>query len=251
MRVGFRICGISYANAIPIAAKLGFEDLEPEWSLAESKNFPEMAKMAKDNGIGLTAVLTGMDPMSLDDFKHAFDDCKIIGAKSFTAHPHPLGLDDLDAQKEFQTRFGAAAELGAKMGIKLALHSCGLGPEQWDLMFRLVPELSLKYDPSFSAQAGRNYAAEIFKYGPRIVHAHAKDEISLDRITDYSYGIIPMTYVPAGMGQINWGTVIAALYEVGFDDQIAIEPHSAYWCSPGGYERGLTLAKRHLEQFMA
>jgi sugar phosphate isomerase/epimerase len=116
-------------------------------------------------------------------------------------------------------------------------------------MFRLVPDLCLKYDPSFSAQAGRNYASEIMKYGSRIVHAHAKDEIALERTTDYSSGVIPMTYVPPGMGQIQWGSVIAALYEVGYEGMIAIEPHSAYWCTTG-FERGLVLAKRHLEQFL-
>ena len=209
-----------------------------------------MAKLAKKMGIGLSAVLTGADPMSVKDFQQAFDDCNTIGATSFTAHPHPLKPDDAGAQKEFLERFGAAAELGRKAGVKLAVHSCGLGPEQWDLMFRLVPALSLKYDPSFSAQAGRNYAGEIFKYGARIVHVHAKDEIPLDRTTDYSTGMIPMTYAPAGMGQINWGSVIAALYEIGYDGQIAIEAHSHYWCTTG-YERGLILAKRHLEQFFS
>lgn len=250
MRLGFRIYGPDYARAIWLAKRIGYTDLEPEWSLANSKDYSAMAKLAQENEISLSAVLTGMDPMSLDDFKTAFTDCRIIGAKSFTAHPHPLGLEDYDAQKEFQDRFGAAAALGEEMGVKLALHSCGLGPEQWDLMFRLVPGLYLKYDPSFSAQAGRNYASEIFKYGKRIVHAHAKDEMVLDRTTDYNQGMIPMTYAPPGMGSINWGTVIACLYEVGYDEQIAIEPHSAYWCSDG-YERGLVLAKRHLEQFIA
>jgi sugar phosphate isomerase/epimerase len=201
-------------------------------------------------GIQLSAVLTGMDPMSLDDFKRAFEDCAIVGATSFTAHPHPLGLDDSAAQHEFQERFGAAAGIGKSMGVQLALHSCGLGPEQWDLMFRLLPGLGLKYDPSFSLQAGRNYVSEIFKYGPRIVHVHAKDEIALERTTNYNAGILPMTYAPPGMGSIQWGSVIAALYEVGFAGQIAIEPHSRYWTREG-YERGLILAKRHLEQFIA
>ena len=250
MHVGFRISGISYEKALPIAGRLGFTDLEPEWSPKESGQFPAMAKMAREMGIKLTAVLTGTDPMSLADFKQAFADCNTVGATSFTAHPHVLKEDDLAAQREFADRFGAAADLGAKAGVKLAVHSCGLGPVQWDLMFRLVPALWLKYDPSFSAQAGRNYASEIFKYGKRIAHAHAKDEIPLDRTTDYGSGIIPMTYAPAGMGQINWGSVIAALYEVGYDGQIAIEPHSHYWFTDG-YERGLVLAKRHLEQFMA
>ena len=251
MRVGIRICGWSYKDAIPLAKRVGFTDLEPEWSLALSTTWPDMARMAKDNGILLSAVLTGMDPMSLDDFRVAFEDCNRIEAKSFTAHPHPLDLGDEEGQRRFQEHYGAALELGRKRGVKLAVHSCGLGPEQWDLMFRLVPGLSLKYDPSFSNQAGGNYVAEIFKYGPRIVHAHAKDEVFFGRITDYSQGIIPMTYMPAGMGTIQWGSVVGALYEVGFDDQIAIEYHSKYW-SPGspGFERGLIVAKRHLEQFI-
>lgn len=250
MRVGFRICGISYKDAIPIAQKLGFTDLEPEWYTHLSADYPDMARMAHTAGIRLSAVLTGMDPMTLDDFKQAFQDCERVGALSFTAHPHPLGLDDTQAQQKFQDLFGAAVALGKRYGVKLAAHSCGLGPEQWDLMFRLVPELGLKYDPSFSAQAGRNIASEIFKYGKRIVHAHAKDEMLLERTTDYGKGLLPMTYAPPGMGSIHWGTVIAALYEVGYDEQIAIEPHSQYWCTTG-YERGLTLAKRHLEQFIA
>jgi sugar phosphate isomerase/epimerase len=250
MRIGFRISAAQYETMLPLAAKLGFEDLEPEWSLEASQHFPAMAELAKGLGIRLSAVLTGMDPMRPDDFRQAFEDCQKIGALSFTGHPHPLGLDDEAAQREFQDRFGAAAEMGAKMGVRLAVHSCGLGPEQWDLMFRLVPALGLKYDPSFTMQAGRNYASEIFKYGPRIVHAHAKDEIPLGRTTDYSTGLLPMTYGPPGMGAVNWGTVIACLYEVGYDEQIAIEPHSAYWCG-AGLERGLLLARRHLEQFIA
>lgn len=248
MVVGFRVCG-EYAPAIEMAKKLGFTALEPLWSRENSKTFPAMGKMAADYGIELGAVLTGVCELSIDDFKEIFDCCKAIGAKSFTGHPRQMGLDDAAAQAEFQERYTAGVELAESMGIKLALHSCGLNPEQWDLMFRLVPGLSLKYDPSFSAQAGRNYVAEILKYGSRIVHVHAKDEIDLGRTTDFNRGIIQFTYAPAGMGQINWGSVIAALYEVGFDEQIAIEPHSAYWWG-AGLERGLLLAKRHLEQFI-
>jgi sugar phosphate isomerase/epimerase len=249
MEVGFRFGTIYgeedrvYRYAIDTARKLGFKALEPYWSMEERKDYPDMAKMAKDAGIHLSAVLCSMDPMSTDDFRKAFEDCKVIGAKSFTSHPHPLNPEDKDQIRDFVERFGKAVEIGEQMGVKLAVHSFGLGPEQWDLMFYLVPQLSLKYDPSFSAQAGRNYVSEIFKYGKRIVHTHAKDEIKLDH---------GFTYAPPGMGNVHWGAVIAALYEVGFDEQIAIEPHSRYWWPhTPAFERGLTLAKRHLEQFMA
>lgn len=248
MRIGFRF--VDYRQAIPLAARLGFKDLEVEWSLRTREECSAMDKAAKDSGVLITAALTGMDPMTVADFRRAFEDCNNLGVLSFTSHPHPLGLEDWDAQKRFQDVFSEAAELGKKMGVKLAVHSCGLGPEQWDLMFRLVPGLWLKYDPSFSQEAGRNLASEIFKYGKRLAHVHAKDEMSFARTTDYQQGMIPMTYAPPGMGDIHWGTVIAALYEVGYDEQIAIESHSAYW-NGKGLERGLILAKRHLEQWLA
>ena len=72
--------------------------------------------------------------------------------------------------------------------------------------------------------------------------------IFASRSGNYAATIARLMTVP-GIAEI-WGTVIAALYEVGFDGQIAIEPHSHYWCTTG-YERGLVLAKRHLEQFIA
>ena len=209
-----------------------------------------MAKMARPMGIKLSAVLTGTDPMSLADFKQAFADCNTVGAASFTAHPHPLKEDDQAAQREFADRFGAAAEAGRQGGREaggpqLRPGAVPVGP---DVPPRARPVAEVR--PVLLGPGGAELRSEIFKYGKRIAHVHAKDEIPLDRKTDYGLGIIPMTYSPAGIGQINWGSVIAALYEVGYDGQIAIEPHSHYWCTDG-YERGLVLAKRHLEQFMA
>jgi sugar phosphate isomerase/epimerase len=252
VRVGFRMCGLPHLEAIALAKRLGFTDLEPEWWSRTSADFPDMAKAAREAGIRLSAVLTGQENMTLDEFKQAFEDCERIGAQSFTAYLLPIDVEDEAAKSAFQDRLGAAVELGRRYGVKVAAQSCGLYPEQWDLMFELVPGLCLKYDPSFSAQAGRNYAAEIFKYGSRIVHAHAKDEMVLEPAMERGRKAARFTYAPAGMGQVQWGTVIAALYEVGYDEQIAIEYHSHYWW-PGqpGFERGLILAKRHLEQFFA
>lgn len=250
MHVGFRIYGGEYERGLEVAARLGFTDIEMEWCPEFSGRYQEWAAMRNRSSVQTSATITGYSDMTLADFRQAFQDTQMLGATSFTSHPHALDIEDESQQRQFQDTYGAAVELADSMGLKLALHSCGLGPEQWDLMFRLVPGLCLKYDPSFSAQAGRNYAAEILKYGSRIVHAHAKDEIDLGRTTDYNSGIVRFTYAPPGMGQINWGTVVGLLYEVGYDGQIAIEPHSAYWCADG-WERGLVLARRHLEQFIA
>jgi sugar phosphate isomerase/epimerase len=117
-------------------------------------------------------------------------------------------------------------------------------------MLDAVPGIGLKYDPSFSAQAGRSYVDEIIRYGEVIKHIHVKSEIVHGRTTDFANGIIPHRYVPAGMGNnINWGSVIALLYEIGYQGDIAIEPHSQYWVD--NLERNLIISKRHLDQFIA
>jgi sugar phosphate isomerase/epimerase len=167
---------------------------------------------------------------------------------AFVTHPEPLSPTDTAEHEQFQALFGPACEYAEQIGVRLAVHSCGLDPEQWDLMFRLVPGLGLKYDPSFSLEAGRNYRAEIVKYARRIVHVHIKDERFMGRETDFSHGIMRYEYTPAGTGDINWGTVIALLYEAGYPGDLALETHSLFWWNH--LEWDLRLSQRHIQQFL-
>jgi sugar phosphate isomerase/epimerase len=177
------------------------------------------------------------------------DSTQRFGGRAFVTHPHPIASTDHAGQQAFKDTFAPAAAYAKEIGISLAVHSCGLHPHDWDMLFNLVPDLGLKYDPSFSLEAGRNYLAEVAKYGPRIVHVHIKDERCMGRVTDFTNGIVRYEYTPAGTGDINWGGIIALLYEAGYQGDLALETHSRFWWDH--MELDLKISKRHIEQFLA
>jgi sugar phosphate isomerase/epimerase len=245
MRIGFRAEGTD--AQFKLAKKVGMPVIELGWYPEVRAEIEAVEKRAKDYNIGISALLTG-EEFDLAGLKHALDWTKRLGAFAFVTHPHPIKPDDKAAIAAFTKLFEPAAAYAKTLGVDIAVHSCGLDPESWDTMFRAVPDVKLKYDPSFSLEAGRNYLGEIIKYRDRIVHFHIKDEICLGRTTDFTNGIMPYQYVPAGMGDIKWGSVIALLLEGGYKYDLAVETHSSFWWQ--NQEWDLTLCKRHIEQFL-
>lgn len=264
MRVAFRsYCCPEHLDA---AQRLGFTTLELMWEDYAWEHRGEILKNVQAAGIDICAMLMGVE-RTFPELKEDVDYAVAIGCNVLTIHPQALDPNNNpDYITEFKDRYGKGIDYAVKHGVHIAMPSCGHGPLSWDTAFSLFPDLKLKYDPSFSYQGGRNYRKELLTYGSRIVYAHAKDEMFIERDTNYNEGILHFRYAPAGMGDINWGSVIALLYEVGFDGAIGIEPHNAFWSGyldfnpdrsnewmMGGrsWERGLILAKRHLEQFIA
>lgn len=245
MRIGFRSDGS--VEHLEVARRVGLPVIELSWDPQTRASLPEIERRLADYGIGVSALLTG-EHLDLDGLKLALDWTRRLNAFAFVTHPDALSPQDRDRIAEFVGFFAPAAEYAATLGVSLAVHSCGLGPESWDTMFAAVPALGLKYDPSFSLEAGRNYRGEIIKYCPRIVHVHVKDEVFLGRDTDFSNGIMRYQYAPAGMGDIHWGSVIGLLLEGDYRGDLAIETHSSFWWDH--LEWDLTLCKRHLEQFI-
>ena len=246
-KIGYR----SYATEadLQIAKRVGIGTIELMWEPVPHSQGRKDEILANIEKYGVTVpamtTITGSDPETL---KADIDFAASIGVSAYVAHPHALSFADKAAWAEFKAVWTPAAEYAREKGMWLCVHSCGLNPESWDIMFSLVENLGLKYDPSFSDQAGRSYADEILRYGSKIKHVHIKDEVTFGRISDYEKGILPRRYVPAGMGGMRWGTVIALLYEAGYTGDLAIETHSAYWGA--NLERDLTISKRHLEQFI-
>lgn len=245
MRIGFRSEGS--AEHIALARRVGLPVIELGWYPTTRPQMEDIEKRVCDAGIGVSALLTG-EEFDLDGLKYALDWTARLKAFAFVTHPHPLKADDAEGIRAFAKLFEPAADHAESLGVSIAVHSCGLDPESWDTMFRAVPAVKLKYDPSFSLEAGRNYLAEVVKYRDRIVHFHIKDEMCLGRETDFTNGIMRYQYVPAGMGDIKWGSVIALLLEGGYKYDLAVETHSSFWWQH--MEWDLTLCKRHIEQFL-
>ncbi|MEM9657740.1 MAG: sugar phosphate isomerase/epimerase [Planctomycetota bacterium] len=109
-------------------------------------------------------------------------------------------------------------------GLNLA-HSPGV----WRRLFETIPSESfgLNYDPSHLRMQLMDPIAPIREFGPRIVHAHAKDmRIDPHRLDDLGSLALPMDRATAkipGLGDIDWGGFIGALTDAGYDGPVCIE----------------------------
>ena len=91
----------------------------------------------------------------------------------------------------------------------------------WNIVLGELPDLMIKFDASHSYAAGRNYLKEISEWGDRIAHVHLKGRVVTDgnRISD----------PPAGLDDLKWPSIFAALYHFDYDRLLSIEPHSGPW----------------------
>ncbi|MCL1793327.1 MAG: sugar phosphate isomerase/epimerase [Oscillospiraceae bacterium] len=201
----------------------------------------------KEYGISVNAVTsaTGLDAAVL---KEEIDFAAGLNAAFYVPHAPLLAYGDKAAIENFLAVWNETNQYAQDKGVTLCVQSCGQMPDSWDIIFSRIEGIGLKYDPSFSLQGGRSYASEIVKYGKLIKHVHIKDEVIFGQTTDFNQGLKPHRYVPAGMGDIKWGTVMALLYEEGYAGDFAIETHSPYWGA--NMEKDITLSRRHLEQFI-
>lgn len=235
-----------------IAKKLGVEAIEIMWENSTKARAEEVKALLREYALRPSAMgVSGEStPADLDGFGKEFSFAAAIGCPYYIAHLSPLRYGDREAIESFRQKWLPICRLAGESGVQVLVQSCGLDPESWDIMLDAVPLMGLKYDPSFSVQAGRNYRMEVVKYGKFIRHVHSKDEIALQRTTDFASGIHHFRYVPSGMGDIHWGSIIALLYESGYTGDIAIEPHSEFWFgNETNLETCIRISKRHLEQY--
>ena len=247
----FKICYRSFAthDDLQIAKRLGMDTVELVWidDPISMGRKGDMLKNLKDYGISVNAVTSATGPVA-ESLKTDIDFVAEAGAAFYVPHAPNLAYGEKERIKAFLDVWCEVKKYADDVGVTLCVQSGGQTPQSWDIIFSRMDGIGLKYDPSFSLQAGRSYASEIVKYGKLIKHVHVKDEVIFEQTTDFSQGLKPHRYVPAGMGDIRWGTVIALLYEEGYTGDLAIETHSAYWGS--NMEKDLILSKRHLEQFI-
>lgn len=122
--------------------------------------------------------------------------------------------------------FRKLIDFGASKGVNISTYNCGWNnfvdnEMVWKIIHGNLPELGIKYDPSHSRYAGRDYLKEARDWAMRFHHVHIKGSVIIDgeRFDD----------PPAGMDQTDWGTFMAILYGRGYQGGLSIEPHSNVW----------------------
>ena len=135
-------------------------------------------------------------------------------------------------------------KFAAEHQIKIAIEICPMifsydewpggnnlasSPKLWKKMWEIIPDdnFGLNLDPSHLILQMIDYQRVIYDFSDKIFHVHAKD-LEIDREGLYQNGILSQGMgwqVPRlpGLGDIDWGKFISALYRVGYDYVISIE----------------------------
>jgi len=159
--------------------------------------------------------------------------------------------------ERFQQMFTPLIQFAEEKGVKIALDvavrlgNIACNPEMWERILDAVPSdhLGLSCDPSHWLWMGILPAEDVIRtFAGKWVYADVKDcEVSPRML--FRQGIIGnwwWQYRVPGRGQLNWGTIIGALLESGYDYVLCVENEDRG--IPG--LAGIALGGRHLRQFL-
>ncbi|MHB0859421.1 MAG: sugar phosphate isomerase/epimerase family protein [Anaerolineae bacterium] len=187
-------------------------------------------------------------------------DCSVVAG--MTGRDNTLTVDE--NLPLFKERFGPIARIAADQGVRLAMEpwpgsvqghgpyrwtNLATTPELWDKLFATVPDeaMGLEYDPSHLAWQEIDYVQAIRDYGSRIHHMHAKD-IVYDRTLLKRVGVHGRgwwRFVIPGLGQLDWNAIFAALAEIGYAGDVAVEHEDDVYLGER-WNEGLTIGEKFL-----
>jgi sugar phosphate isomerase/epimerase len=174
------------------------------------------------------------------------------------SHP-PGGPTDrtADVVAMFKEQFTPVVRLAEEQGVKIALDTAvrmgniACNPEMWERCLDAIPSdaLGLSCDPSHLLWLHITPVEDAIRmFAGKWYYADVKDcEISPRQL--FRQGIIGnwwWQYRVPGRGQLNWGTIIGALVESGYDYVLCVENEDRGCPGLAGFELG----RRHLAQFL-
>ena len=139
----------------------------------------------------------------------------------------------------------------------LAGRNVAYSPAIWKKMFEMIPDenFGLNFDPSHLVWQFIDEVRPIREFRDRIFHAHAKDmwidRDKLGRMASSRPASAGRSRRLPGLGEVRWGELIAALYEVGYDYVISIEHEDrAFEKTEELVKRGFYLTRDYLKPWI-
>jgi sugar phosphate isomerase/epimerase len=157
-------------------------------------------------------------------------------------------------------------------GVKIAIENCPMifsndewpggnnlasSPAIWKQMWEIIPDehFGLNLDPSHLILQMIDEVRVVRDFKERIFHVHAKD-LAIDREGLYQNGVLSQGMgwqIPRlpGLGDVNWGKFLSALYQVGYDYVISIEHEDrAFEKTEELIKRGFLIARDVLRPYI-
>jgi len=130
-------------------------------------------------------------------------------------------------------------------------------PELWEKLFTHVrsPAVGLALDPAHLYWTGIDPLSALTDYAEKVFHFRAKDAETMD-LRRQDCGILRPSggwwrYRLPGLGAIDWRQMIDRLHELRYTGAVVIDHEDPVWQGTlDKIKTGLTLAKRHLGQFL-
>jgi sugar phosphate isomerase/epimerase len=130
-------------------------------------------------------------------------------------------------------------------------------PAVWRRMFAEIPSpnFGLNYDPSHLVWQQIDYVQPLYEFGERIFHVHAKDaRVNRRQLDDVGILATPLKWhtpkLP-GLGDVNWGKLVSALTDIGYQGPVCIEVEDrAFEGELESRKRALRQSGRFLSQFI-
>ena len=177
--------------------------------------------------------------------------------------------DNLEA---FAKIWPSIVKFAAEHQVKIAIENCPMifsydewpggnnlasSPALWKKMWEIIPDdnFGLNLDPSHLILQMIDYERVVFDFKDKIFHVHAKD-LEIDHEGLYQNGVLSQGMgwqIPRlpGLGDIDWGKFISALYRVGYDYVISIEHEDrAFEKTEELIKRGFLIARDVLRPYI-
>jgi sugar phosphate isomerase/epimerase len=112
----------------------------------------------------------------------------------------------------------------------------------YERIWALIGQVYCVFDPVLLHLVGDDVLTFVHKYAGRIAHVRASDVLW--------HNGQRMAATPVGMGDLRWASMLALLYEGGYEGALSVTPTGSFWERASQRQRMILLSQYHLQQYL-
>lgn len=246
----FYLTNGSMEQAVRDIGSVGFEGTEMfDGNLVEYAERPEVLReLLSSAGVELVSVYTGANfiyadilPDELHRVQRAAELAAVFGAERLVVGGgarRAIGTSDADYDR-LATALDRVNDIAEAHGLTASYHPhLGTIVESPEELERLMTRTRVGFCPDTAhlAAGGGDPAGLIRQYGDRLCHVHLKD-----------FRADPFGFLPLGAGDLDFGDIVDAIVESGYDSWLMVELDSY----DGDPREAAQISMRHLDSLLS